>query len=405
MAVIDLPRERPTAAEFVRKIVRELKIRCYKQKTIKSYRLALSAVLRWYGGPPHEITREDVRDFLELLVDGGAGSSTISGHLSAIRTAFDKMCGARITLGLLTPRRPQRLPIVLSEPEVLRLLDAAPSLRDKLLLGLLYAIGVRVSEVVRLKWQDFDFDRRTVSIWQGKGRKDRQVMLPESFKPLLIELSKTFKPDEYVFPGDRRGRHLSPRTAQRIMERARRIAGIGKKATPHSLRHSFATHLLEHGTDIRFIQELLGHKRLDTTKIYTRVAVFRHQEIRSPLDVLRGTTAAPPARALPGPQPPSRRPVGRMQIDLQPSKAEAGAANVTLSIQNEDRFVLLKGIVVREPRPGWVTLEVPPLEAWEKPLCGLTAAQRQRIESPEFYALVQEHVTRRYLAWKKSAGP
>jgi hypothetical protein len=150
---------------------------------------------------------------------------------------------------------------------------------------------------------------------------------------------------------------------------------------------------------------LLGHKRLETTKIYTRVAVFKHQEIRSPLDVLMGAAAAPAARSLPAPQPPSRRPVGRLQIDLQPSKAEAGAANVTLSIQNEDRFVLLKGIVVREPRSGWVTLEVPPLEAWEKPLCGVTAAQRQRIESSEFYALIQEHVTRRYLAWKKSSGP
>lgn len=183
----------------------------------------------------------------------------------------------------MSPRRAKRLPVVLSEPEVLRLLEAAPSLRDKLLLGLMYATGLRSSEVARLRWRDFDFDRRTLHVWQGKGRTDRQVMLPESFRPLLWRLSRTFSPEDFVFPGDRPGRHVSPRTVARVMKRAVQMAGIGKVATPHSLRHSFAAHLIQGGTDIRFIQQLLGHVRLETTKIYTKVAVIREKQVQSPL--------------------------------------------------------------------------------------------------------------------------
>ncbi len=254
-AVVDLARQRPTAAEFVRVIVREMRIRFYQPKSIKAYRNALGGLLRWFGSLPHLLTREAVREYLELLVDGGASASWVSIHLSAVRTAFDKMCGRSITLGLETPRRARRLPVVLSTQEVMRLLQAAPSLRDKLLLGLMYATGVRVSEVCRLRWRDIDFDRREVNVWQGKGRNDRQVMLPTSFEPLLREVSKTCQPEDYLFPGERRGRHLSPRAAARVMERAVKIAGIGKHATCHTLRHCFATHLFENGTDIRYIQE------------------------------------------------------------------------------------------------------------------------------------------------------
>ena len=159
-AVVDLSRQRPSATDFLRAIVRELRIRFYQPKTVKAYRNALAALLRWFGGPPHGISRESVREYLETLVDGGGSSSWVGINLSAIRTAFDKMCGREVTLGLETPRRPKRLPVVLSPQEIQRLLQAAPSLRDKLLLGLMYATGVRVSEVCRLRWRDFDFDRR-----------------------------------------------------------------------------------------------------------------------------------------------------------------------------------------------------------------------------------------------------
>jgi integrase/recombinase XerD len=399
----------PTPEEFVEKIVREMKIRFYSQKSIKTYRNALVGFLRWFGGPPHRITRDHVREYLEMLVDSGKGSSWISTQLSAIRTVFDKMCGRSITLGLQTPRRPKRLPVVLSVQEIIRLLTAAISLRDKLLIGLLYALGARVSEVVRLRYRDFDFDRSCVTIWQGKGRTDRQVMLPASFEPLLRALAKTYSPDAYVFPGDRTGRYLSPRTVQRVMKRTVRLAGIGKAATPHSMRHSFATHLFEEGTDIRMIQALLGHVHLETTRIYTKVAVVKQRQVDSPMDILTGCrrpraeapkpTLDPRAIGLPV-SPHTPRPVGRLRIELQPrphSAETVPAADVTLTIVNDPQPVKLPGIVVCEARPGWLTLDVPPLEHWEEPMKWLTPEEKTRIESAEFYEMLQREVGRRFL--------
>jgi integrase/recombinase XerD len=298
---------------------------------------------------------------------------------------------------------------VLSVQEITLLLMAAVSLRDKLLIGLLYALGARVSEVVRLRYRDFDFDRSTVTIWQGKGRADRQVTLPASFEPLLRALAKADNPDAFIFPGDRRGRHLSPRTVQRVVKRTLRLAGISKAATPHSMRHSFATHLFEDGTDIRLIQSLLGHVRLETTRIYTKVAVVKQRQVESPLDTLTGcrrpqtsqpkATIDPRSIGLPT-SPHVARNVGRLRIELQPRPADAEAvpvADVTLTVLTDPGPVQLTGIVVREARPGWLTLDVPPLERWAEPMRWLTPQQRDRIESAEFYELMQREVARRFL--------
>ena len=165
-----------------------------------------------------------------MLVDSGKGSSWLSIHLSVIRTVFDKMCGRSVTLGLQTPRRPKRIPVVLSVQEITRLLMAAVSLRDKLLIGLLYALGARVSEVVRLRYRDFDFDRACVTIWQGKGRTDRQVTLSASFEPLLRELAKTDSADAYIFHSDRPDTcradgHCGSRGATRLVDAGRSAFG------------------------------------------------------------------------------------------------------------------------------------------------------------------------------------
>jgi integrase/recombinase XerD len=226
---------------------------------------------------------------------------------------------------------------------------------------------------------------------------DRQVMLPMSFEPLLRQLSKTFQPGDFVFPGQRSGRYLSPRSAARAMERALKLADIKKVCGCHSLRHAFATHLFEHGTDIRYIQKLLGHAKLETTTIYTKVAVIRQQQIQSPLDVLNG-------KARPVLTPPAQKPVGRMQIDVRLRRDDPTTADAEAIIFSDDRYIHLDGIVVREPRPGWVTLQVPPLEAWESRLCWLLPEQRERVETPEFFQLLQQHVTRRFLALKPK-GP
>ncbi|MCR9118027.1 MAG: site-specific integrase [bacterium] len=395
-------RGRPSPSEFLRKIRREMKIRCYQQKTIKAYINALRVFLRWRGGMPHEVSSENVRDYLETLVDGGGSSSWVSINLSAIRTAFDKMCGRSITLGLQTPRRPKRLPTVLSKQEVAKILQAAPTLRDKLLLGLMYATGLRVSEVVRLKWMDLDFDRRTVTVRRGKHQTDRQVMLPESFAPLLQSLSKNAVANEFLFcseaarktkidgsPMQIAGRHLSPRTAQRAVGRAAKIAGVNKPVTPHTLRHAFATHLLENGTDIRFIQKLLGHVRLETTTIYTKVAVFREQQIASPADELAKQNLSLKSK-----------PVGRLRICLSEVRTQSGirSATAALHVERGDQRVVLEGIIISESMRGELVLQIPPLEAWRPGLRRLPVSQRERFSEPSFYELLREQIGIRFYA-------
>lgn len=416
--VIDLDRERASPAEFLRRVLREMKLRFYQARSIASDRRATSGFLRWVGMGPGDIGREEVREYLELLVDGGASASWVSVVLSSLRTTFDKMCGRSVTLGLVTPRRAQKLPVVLSPPEVVRLLQAAPSLRDKLLLGLMYATGMRVSEVCRLRWADFDFDRAVVRVHQGKGRKDREVMLPESFRPLTRELARVSGPDAHVFPAVTGApeRHLSPRTAQRAMARAVVLAQLSKPATCHSLRHSFATHLLENGTDIRFIQKLLGHARLETTTLYTQVARPPQRQAVSPLDVLTGARSAdgrapvavPPSAAsamTPVVRRISDREMPSLRIRFQVVRAEAvvsGAreARAVVTIATREHEVMLEGIALREPRPGWCTLEIPPTEAWEEPLRWLAPEERARVLGPAFFELLQrELASRAARAW------
>ena len=394
--VIDLNLD-PLPTVFLKTIVRELKIRFYKQKTITQYKNAICRFLNWYHGPLGQVTPDDVRNYLELLVDAGVGSSHVSVTLSALRTVFDKLCGLDCTRGLVTPRKPKRIPIILGQKEVTRLLQAARSIRDKLLLGLMYSAGLRVSEVVRLKWQDLDFERKTIRIDQGKGNRDRIVMLPDSFTSLLRKLSELHGNSGFIFPSERAGRYLSKRTAQRAMEHAVALAGISKRATCHSLRHSFACHLLEGGTDIRYIQKLLGHAKIETTTIYAKVAVNSQSRIESPLDrIVR--ESGHKVSVKPATKPTSG---GRLQLQVaRPIPDEHGifSAACKVTVVSPAGLFPLSGIRIREPRPGWLALEVPPLDDWD--LDSIPQLQRDKIEQPEFYDLLLHHLSRHYLAKK-----
>ncbi|MEP6168798.1 MAG: tyrosine-type recombinase/integrase, partial [Rhodopirellula bahusiensis] len=308
-AVVDLSSQPPIPL-IIKCLVRELRIRFYAVKTVKNYRTAWVRFFRWYRGPLDQIDQEDIREYLELLVNGGASASEVSVTLSALRTGLDKFCLLRCTVGLVSPRKSKRLPVVLSKKEIQRMMEAARTLRDKLLLSVLYATGLRVAEVARLQWSDFDFDRQQIRVQLGKGRKDRYVMLADDLLPLMRQLWRHTKGVGYLFPSEdgRVGRHLSPRTIQRAVKQARILAGIDKHATPHSFRHSFATHLIESGTDIRFIQKLLGHTNLETTSLYTKVAQMKATAVASPLDQLAnepGSSGESPVR-----QPTSRPSVG-----------------------------------------------------------------------------------------------
>ncbi|WP_052336072.1 tyrosine-type recombinase/integrase [Rhodopirellula sallentina] len=496
MAVVDLRHEQPSYAEFYAKIRRELLIRNYKRKSVKSYLNAVSSFLRWSGRQPHEVDREMVREYLLYLVESDKGYALVRVHSTAIRTVFDKFCFLDITLGLETPRRNKKQPVVLSKQEMQRLLEAAPTMRDKLILGLMYATGMRVSEVVRVRWREIDLDRNTISIVQGKGNVDRQVMLPETYRAMFSALQPQFDGAEFLFPAEavpgRRSngdRHLSPRTAQRVMKRAVAIAGIRKEATPHSLRHSFATHSFEDGCDIRRIQKVLGHVRLETTTIYVHIAKpTEPSQMPSPIDRLCGTREASDVDSNPllkravskgtgakgtlsksnpsknamsvttdrtGGQnahvPASGRtshgggafspgadcdrsshgadrtqssqnadrtrgngdrlgntdPVGKLSgsdrlpgFDEQPRihvKRFEGeeSVRITVEVVGGERRVFLLGIRASESRPGFWTLSVPLMEAWESETARLSAAQRRAIAEPEFYEFLRTAITNR----------
>lgn len=223
-----------------------MRIRKYATNTIIGYVNNLKLFLNWFGQRPHKVTSESVRDFLETIALTDASSAKISSYLTAIRTAFDKMCGRSVTLGLVTPRRPKRLPIVLSDTDTRLILEAAHQLTDKLLISLMYSTGMRVSEVSRLRWTDIDFERNSIRICRAKGQVDRIVMLPNALKPTLQTLTTQFQPTDYLFPGDCKGRHgtnsrhISPRTVQRTVKRIAQLAGIRKHVTPHVFRSALA---------------------------------------------------------------------------------------------------------------------------------------------------------------------
>lgn len=391
-AVVDLSRQ-PSADYLVKAVVREMRIRFYQPNTIAAYRSALACFLRWYRGQMDQVTQEDIREYLDLLVTGGASSSHVSVTLSALRTVFDKFCLLRCTVGLVSPKKAKRLPVVLSKQEVQRLISAGRSFRDKLLISVLYATGLRVSEVSRLSWSDLDFERRQVRVSGGKGRKDRYVMLAEHLLPLLRQVWRFTRGEGYLFPAEGQrstNRHLSTRTIERAVANARRLSGIAKHVTPHSMRHSFATHLIESGTDIRFIQKLLGHTNLETTSLYTKVATTVTSRVSSPLDQIQlggQQQAVPP--------PPSKPAVGKVSIRVEDPPDASGVHRVFLGIQHKGECVTLPGTTVSEPRPGWINLQVPAIEVWQPSLSRLPNAQQDRIQQIEFYEMLQREVSKR----------
>lgn len=392
---------RPSSAQFLTAVKRELKIRKYSPNSVTNYLSAIKGFLGWFGHPPNRATSEDVREWLEVMVDGGASASHLAVTLSAIRTAFDKFCCRDITLGLATPRRKKRQPVVLSTTEVTRVLNAAPSQTIKLAIGIMYAAGLRNSELCKLQAQDLDFDRNTIRIRQGKGNSDRLVMLPTTFAKILKRKCMDLRGDAFLFPSlnHRTNRHMSSRTLQRWVTTAADHAGILKRVTPHSFRHAFATHLLENGTDIRFIQKLLGHQRLETTTIYTRVAQLKTQNVTSPLDQIAQRSRDTENQTSPASNPKSGlKPVGHLSISVTAGD-EPKVADVRIIIAHarDPKPVVLDGIQARLDNRKWVQLDIPTIERWLPQLQRLPTEQRERIESPEFFELLRSHISQRFI--------
>src|SRR6266700_5433549 len=270
-----------------RRMIEDMTIRKLGRKTQQNYIQIIKKLAAFLARSPDTATFEDLRRFQLHVVASGVGAAAINRHVSALRFFF------RVTLKRYAIvehthfiHEPCKLPVVLSQQEMARLLDAAPGLKYKAALSVAYGAGMRAAEVISLKIADIDSARMVIRVEQGKGRKDRYVMLSEHLLELLRAWWKAGRPQGWLFPGQNLVNPLTPRQLNRACHAAAQMAEINKPVSLHTLRHSFATHLLEQKTDIRVIQVLLGHKKLDTTALYTRVALKALGQVTSPLEHL-----------------------------------------------------------------------------------------------------------------------
>jgi site-specific recombinase XerD len=274
-----------------------LALRGLAPKTRVIYVSWVARLVKFCRVAPDKLTGAEVRTYLlHLTQERKLAFATFNQALHAVRFFFLEVLKRPLELEGLRYQRPaRRLPVVLNRGEMGRLLKAADSLRDRALLETAYATGMRLGEVTRLRISDIDSQRMVIRVDQGKGRKDRYVMLAESLLDTLRAYWRQAKPRLYLFPGHQAELPLCVSAAQKAFWKAKQRAGITKRVSFHSIRHSFATHLLESGTNVREIQALLGHRSLHTTERYMHVAEdFLHQS-QSPLDQLRASEATPKA--------------------------------------------------------------------------------------------------------------
>ena len=277
------------------RMIDDMTLRKFEPRTQAGYIRAVKSFSAFLGASPETASFEDLRRYQLHLVSSGVGAPTINNGLTALRFLFMvTLRKPEVVADLPFVREPRRLPLVLSPEEVARLLDAAPGLKYRAALSVAYGAGLRASEVVSLKVADIDSDRMIIRIEQGKGSKDRYVMLSPHLLGLLRAWWREARPQGWLFPGQNPINPLTTRQLNRACHTAAQMAEIGKPVSLHTLRHSFATHLLEQKIDIRVIQVLLGHKKLDTTALYTRVAIKALGEVTSPLERLV-MTERPPA--------------------------------------------------------------------------------------------------------------
>lgn len=263
----------------------ELRLRGFSEKTSNIYLYYNSKLLDFIKRPPDEITEHDIKEFLAYKMSENLSNSSIGLIRSALKFYYSDILGKNIVL-VKTPRGDKTLPVVLSKKEIKDLLEKTENVKHRLLIELLYSTGIRLSECVNLKYGDLDLNENIGWIRKGKGSKDRIFIISDIFKRDLISYRKERGFDQNGFIFEVKGMKMSPRGIQWAINVSARRAGIKKNVHVHTLRHSFATHLLENGVDIRKIQKLLGHMNLATTQIYTQVSSQELKKIKSPLDVL-----------------------------------------------------------------------------------------------------------------------
>lgn len=269
--------------EFLKKLIDELKLRNYSRRTIEAYVYCLRDFLTCCDDAKiGKFNIDEIKNFLLAKQAHGKSPQTVNLYLNSIKFFFNQVLKIRQPIDLKFAKRAQKLPVVLSRDEISRILENIKNGKHKLLVALSYGAGLRVSEIINLRVKDIQFDELTIHLKGAKGNKDRITVFSEKLKSELWNAIVMKNQNDYVFVSERGGK-LTERTAQKVFETALRRAGIKKDATFHSLRHSFATHLLENGTDVRYVQELLGHQNIRTTQIYTHVMNPSLKNIKSPL--------------------------------------------------------------------------------------------------------------------------
>lgn len=272
--------------EFLKKLEIELKIAKNSVYTFKNYMNLNKLFLDFIDKDPDQIDEDDIKGYIAEKLTERSAIATIM-FLAALKYSYSGILGKDITSNIKRPKREKKIPTVLTKKEVLELFKNLNNKKSKLMITLMYAAGMRVSELTSLKIEDLDFEENIGHIRQAKGKKDRIFNIPKFLSARLKRFANQQKETNqiYLFPG-RNGKQMSSRNLQKIVNKAAEKSGIQKGVHCHTLRHSFATHLLENDVDIRKIQELLGHADLSTTQIYTHVSTEELKKISSPLDTL-----------------------------------------------------------------------------------------------------------------------
>jgi integrase/recombinase XerD len=285
------------------RMLEDLRIRNYAPATVGAYIRSVAEFAQHFNKPPDQLGPEEVRRWqLYLLTEKRVKQGSYIQAVCALRFLYRNTLNRKIEMDRIPfPRYEQKLPVILSKEEVKALLEAPSNLGHRAILAVMYGAGLRISEATHLRVDDIDGQRKVIWVRGGKGHKDRQVMLAEPLREVLVAYWRWKRPTDWLFPGGKPGCPITPGSVFETCQKAARRAGIAKRVHPHSLRHAFATHLLEDGVNLLVIQALLGHKNLRTTARYLHVADSTIRAARSPLELLGGldlvrptTTVKPP---------------------------------------------------------------------------------------------------------------
>jgi len=284
---IELPQLSESLHADIKRFQAWMEHRHYSPRTVSVYTMCVQQFLRFHDSPkPTEIVKKHLIDFNQgYIIQQGLSTSYQNQFVNALKLYLREMCGLPIPEeDLERPRKEKKLPNVLCKEEVQAIFRAVPNMKHRFILQMIYACGLRIGELTRLQIADIDRNRKAIHIRRSKGYKDRYIPLPESIEKILTHYLNLYAPKTYLVEGQQLGLPYSPKSVQSIIKRAAFKAGIHKPVTPHWSRHSYATHLMDSGTDTRYIQILLGHQSIKTTEIYTHVSNSQLRHINSPMD-------------------------------------------------------------------------------------------------------------------------